>query len=116
MTKFSQIFKILTVAALIVVLVLSLRPSINMGGPANMDKILHLGAYAVLAGLARLGWPNLWGGLIFLLLAGYGIGIEILQHFMAFGRTGSLADTAANLTGAGLSLILFHIFWTRHQR
>lgn len=116
MTKFSLIFKLLTFAALMVVLVMSLRPSVNVGGPVHMDKIVHLGAYAVLAGLARLGWPRLWGGTLFLCLAVFGIGIEVAQHLMALGRTGSLADIIANLSGAALALIFFHIFWTRYQR
>ena len=116
MTKFTLIFKCLTIAALLTVLVMSLRPSAITGGPANIDKVLHLVAYGVLAGLARLGWPKLWGGTIFLGLAVFGIGIEIAQHLMPLGRTGSLADTAANLLGTALALIFFHIFWTRHQR
>lgn len=116
MTKFSLIFKILTIAALMTVLVMSLRPAVDMGGPAHMDKVVHLGAYGVLAGLARLGWPKLWDGSIFLGLALFGIGIEIAQHLMPLGRTGSFADTGANLLGAALALIFFHLFWTRHQR
>lgn len=116
MTLISHIFKGLTVLAIAVIVVMSLRPSVSMGGIAHIDKVLHLGAYAVLAGLARLGWPKLWGGWIFLTLAILGIGIEIAQHLMNLGRTGSLADIAANLIGAGLPLILFHIFWTRHHR
>jgi len=87
-----------------------------MGGIAHADKLLHFGAYAVLAGLARLGWPKLWGGWMFLGFAGFGIGIEIAQHTMSIGRTGSLADTAANLLGTALPLAIFHFFWTRHQR
>jgi len=87
-----------------------------MGGIPNIDKVAHLGAYAVLAGLARLGWPKLWGGWIFLVFAILGIGIEIAQHTMSMGRSGSLADTAANLLGTALPLIIFHYFWTRHQR
>ncbi len=114
MTKFSLIFKMLTIAALMTVLVMSLRPAVDMGGPVYMDKIMHLGAYAVLAGLARLGWPALWGGSIFLGLGLFGIGIEFAQHLMPLGRTGSLGDTAANLSGAALALVIFHFFWTRH--
>ncbi len=116
MTQYALIFKILTFAALTVILVMSLRPSVNMGSVLHMDKLVHLGAYAVLAGLVRFGWPKLWGGLIFLGLAIFGIGIELAQHYMAVGRTGSLADTLANILGAALALIIFHIFWTRHQR
>ena len=115
MTKISLLFRILTLAALGVVLVMSLRPSINVGSISHIDKLLHLGAYAVLAGLSRIGWPKIWGGWLFLFWAVFGIAIEILQHMMALGRTGSLADIFANLTGAGIALALFHILWTRHQ-
>jgi len=116
MTKYATAFKILTIAALAVILVMSLRPAVNLGSAAHMDKVAHLGAYAVLAGLARLGWPSLWGGIIFAALAVFGIGIELAQHFMDLGRTGSLADTLANMLGAALALIIFHVFWTRYQR
>lgn len=116
MEKFSHIFKVLTFAALATVLIMSLRPSIDVGSIPHTDKIVHLAAYGVLAGLARLGWPNLWGGTIFIGLALFGIGIEAAQHFMALGRTGSLADTLANMSGAALALIIFHIFWTRPRR
>lgn len=116
MTNYTRIFKILTLTALTVVLVMSLRPSVSVGGPANLDKLLHLVAYGVLGGLARLGWPKIWGGTLFLCLAGYGIAIEILQHVMAIGRTGSFADILANCLGAALALTFFHFFWTRHQR
>lgn len=116
MTFLSHIFKGLTLAALVLILVMSLRPSISVGGAAHMDKVLHFGAYAVLTGLARLGWPKLWGGWIFLFFAGFGIAIEIAQHMMSVGRTGSVADVVANLIGAALPLIFFHFIWTRHHR
>jgi VanZ family protein len=116
MTFLSHIFKCLTLLAICVIVVMSLRPSVSMGGIAHIDKVLHFAAYAGLAGLARLGWPKLWGGWIFLIFAILGIAIEIAQHMMNVGRMGSLGDVAANLIGAALPLILFHIFWTRHHR
>jgi len=87
-----------------------------MGGVQHMDKVIHLGAYAVLAGLARLGWLKLWGGFIFVGFAVLGPGIELAQHIMDVGRDGSFADVAANLLGAALPLLFFHFFWTRHHR
>ena len=116
MFKFSLLFKCLSIAALVVLLVMSLRPSVSLGEIAHIDKVWHLGAYALLSGLVRLGWPKLWGGLIFIGLAFFGIGIELAQHFMNLGRTGSIADVAANLTGTALPLIAFHFFWTRHHQ
>ena len=116
MFKFSLFFKGLTIVALSLVLVMSLRPSVSVGDMAHADKLMHLAAYAVLSGLARLGWPKLWGGLIFAGLAVFGIGIEIAQYFMHLGRTGSFADVIANLIGAALPLFIFHFVWIRHQR
>lgn len=116
MRLLSHIFKGLTVAAIIIILFMSLRPAVSMGSVPHIDKVMHFGAYAVLAGLARLGWPKLWGGWIFLFFAVLGIGIEIAQHLMSVGRTGSLGDTLANLCGAALPLILFHIVRSRHHR
>lgn len=116
MIRYSLIFKILTVTALATVLIMSLRPSVDLGSIPQTDKLVHFLAYGVLAGLVRLGWPKVWGGTIFLSLAIFGIGIELAQNFMAVGRHGSVADTLANLLGAALVLFLFHIFWTRHRR
>ena len=111
----SHFFKILTFAALAVILVMSLRPSVSFGDVPNMDKLVHFGAYAVLASLARFGWPKLWGGWIFLGLALFGIGIEIAQQTMNLGRTGSLADTLANVLGTAFPLLVFHFVRTRHR-
>ena len=116
MTKFSLLFKGLTFAALLVVLVMSLRPSVSIGDVPHADKLVHLAAYAVLSGLARLGWPKVWGGLIFAGLAVFGIGIEVAQHTMNLGRTGSIVDILANLLGTALPLVFFHYVWIRHQR
>lgn len=109
------IFRFLTIAALLTVTYMSLRPNLSTGGVPHADKLLHFGAYAVLAGMARLGWPRQWGGWIFLGLAVFGIAIELAQHTMDLGRTGSLADTIANLAGAAAALVFFHYFWTRHK-
>ena len=114
--KFSQLFQVMAIASLLIILIFSLRPLVDMGTIPHTDKAVHLVAYGVLAGLVRLGWPKLWGGTIFIGLALFGIGIEFAQHFMALGRTGSLADMLANMLGAALALIIFHIFWTRHRR
>lgn len=116
MFKFPLLYKCLSIAALAVVLVMSLRPAVSLGDITHIDKIWHLGTYAVLSTLVRLGWPKLWGGLIFISLSLFGIGIEFAQHFMNLGRTGSIADAAANLIGVAIPLILLHFFWTRHYR
>jgi len=109
-------FRFLTIISLLIITYMSLQPAIPSGNIPYFDKLMHLGAYAVLAGLWRLGWPKFWGGWIFLGLAIFGIAIEFAQHMMGLGRTGSIADAVANMSGAGLALIVFHFLWTRHRR
>lgn len=115
MTPITHLFKGLTLTALAVILVMSLRPSVSLGNVPNMDKLAHFGAYAILASLSRLSWPKLWGGWIFLGLGLFGVGIEIAQQTMNLGRTGSLADTLANLLGLAFPLLIFHFVRIRHQ-
>lgn len=62
------------------------------------DKLWHLLTFAVLAFLADAGWPDkAFDALKYLPLMAYGLGIEILQHFIPnrfFGWDDLLADAA----------------------
>lgn len=109
----TRLFQILTLLAILVILYMSLRPGVSTGGIQHADKLMHLLAYALMAGLARLGWPSLWGGWIVLGFIAMGVAIELAQHFMALGRTGSLADGLANAAGALLAICLFHSYRRR---
>ncbi len=70
-----------------------------------MDKLIHAGAYAVLTAGLVFAWPKRSLLIIFCISVGFGAIIEVLQHTVATGRTGSLADAAANGVGA-LAIIL----------
>lgn len=81
------------------------------GGPAfdlfglPLDKVLHAGAYATLAGLLAYaalprGWPALVG--VALAASAYGAGIEVVQAFLP-RRTFDLLDLAANGIGATIA-------------
>lgn len=109
----TRIFQILTILTLIFILYMSFRPSVSTGGVEHADKVLHLLAYGFVAGLARLGWPREWGGWIVLFLVSIGVSIEIGQHIMALGRTGSIGDALANATGVLLAVIIFHFIRRR---
>lgn len=74
-----------------------------------MDKVQHFIAYGVLTGLVGLGWPKIRP---FFLVFGaffFGIGIEIAQGLGGYGRTASVLDALANLTGAAAAGLFFFI-------
>ena len=70
-----------------------------------LDKVLHAGAYATLAGLlAYAALPRGWPALLAVALAAtaYGAGIEVVQTFLP-RRTFDLLDLAANGVGAAVA-------------
>jgi len=67
------------------------------------DKLNHIFAFFVLSLLADFSFPeNKFFPAIFLLLMSYGLGIEIIQHFLPY-RMFSLLDVTADAVG----IILF---------
>lgn len=98
-----------TVALVVAVTVLSLRPMPELPIPsaALSFKVHHFIAYAMLALPAALARPRRWP-LLLLLIAGWGGVIEILQPH--FGRSGAVFDAAVNMagvaTGAAIATLL----------
>ena len=109
----TRIFQFLAISTTLAVIILSLRPSLPSIEVPNSDKLMHFLAYGVLAGLTRLGWPRLWGGLIVIGFILLGVGLEFGQYLMAQGRTASIADAFANSVGAILAVTLYHIYHRR---
>ena len=109
----TRIFQFLAISTTLAVIILSLRPSLPSIEVPNSDKLMHFLAYGVLAGLTRLGWPRLWGGLIVIGFILLGVGLELGQYLMAQGRTASIADALANSVGAILAVTLYHIYHCR---
>ena len=104
------VFKGLSVIFAVIIIHESL---ISVGpGPKiqHFDKLMHAFAYASLTGALRLGWPVIWGGFLILGAGALGIGLEYAQAAFVTGRTGSLADGAANLFGVCLALMVLHPF------
>lgn len=96
----SRVSLILGIFAVLIVTYESLTPTLSLPSITHMDKIMHFVAYAGLAGLFTLGCPRIKPILICLSVIGFGALIEILQHIMALGRSGSLLDGLANTGGA----------------
>jgi len=89
---------------------------------AQMDKLAHGAAYALLGFLLAVGFFRLLRAplkikLISVVLAGAGLGIldEIHQIFVP-GRTPDLLDIAADLAGAVLGLLLFRWVFQKKRR
>ena len=72
------------------------------------DKLVHFAFYFLLSGLAIMAYaegkkvhPTLTVALTIMLLASfYGVGVEVLQEKMDYGREGDIYDAIANTIGA----------------
>ena len=78
----------------------SSQPGSSVGLPPPWDKLAHLTAYAVLAGLLRAGGLN--PAAAFLIAALYGVSDEWHQSFVA-GRDANPGDWLADALGAALA-------------
>ncbi len=75
------------------------------------DKFLHASAYVVL----MISWlmyttyapRKVKDGLLFIILAVFGIIIELLQGSLTQSRTGDFLDVIANITGLIIGLLIF---------
>lgn len=99
----------LALALLLIALVFGLADSSLATGALNfqapLDKLLHAGVYAAIAGLLwGAGIFRSWHGL-WLLVVGIGIVDELLQRSIA-GRESSLSDLGADVVGVTLGLWL----------
>ena len=105
------------IAWLIFIIYASLSPSDKVPELSfipHFDKIAHFCMYF---GLSFLLVPIVLNKhkllrnylLVFIIAAGIGIVFELLQYYMAIGRTSSVYDEIANATGAITGIIAYHI-------
>jgi VanZ family protein len=103
--------RVLFLTALVLISDLALQPGHafppDLFGP---DKVQHVLAFMALTVLARMGWPSIHGGVIFVVLMGYGVGIEIAQSQPWVGRTSSMADIVADGVGILVAFVGLWIF------
>ncbi|MDR6990426.1 VanZ family protein [Luteimonas sp. 3794] len=95
----------LWIAAIAIVVVLSLAPSVPVPDVPNSDKLHHFLAYFALAAAAvqlYARWPALLGAGIGLVLLG--IGLEYAQGALTDTRTQDPADALANTLGVIVGL------------
>ena len=98
-------FQLLLAAALAFVTWQALTPAPPLQ-PQVSDKLLHAGAFVLLAWLADFGWPDADYGLPKALpLLGYGAAIELAQSGIA-ARTAEWGDLAADAAGLAIYALL----------
>ena len=85
------------------VLVLALSPQFRP--PDGLDKAAHAMAFAVLAGLAYIGWPSRRAVWLCSLIAA-GPVLDALQLFVPGRQGADLGDMAANVLGVVLGAVL----------
>ncbi len=111
-----SLFKRLAPVWLLIISVLfflpgSALPNDGLFGIPHFDKYVHFGFFALLVFLWRFYFhPSVRFTYLLLLLAfGYGLGVELIQHYLIVNRSFDLGDVLADMLGtiAGLT------FWTR---
>ena len=71
------------------------------------DKLVHLGFFAVLLFLWRFSFGPHRKNTFFLLLAafGYGLAVEVVQHYLIINRSFDMADVVADMSGAVIGVL-----------
>jgi len=101
------VFRISLAAAVSGILILATTPLQYPVISGINDKLNHIFAFFILSLLANFSFPEKkFFVAIFLPLLGYGLTIEIIQHFLPY-RMFSLFDVAADAIGIGLYKISF---------
>lgn len=101
-------WRLLFWAALIFAFVMAVMPHPPRLPGEPDDKIQHIIAFAVLAGLGRVGYPVIAGTRLLVGLSLYGAAIELAQLYPPLGRDGSVLDWVADTASVGAVLLLFH--------
>jgi VanZ family protein len=109
-------FKQLAVVWLVVISILfflpgSALPNEGLFGIPHFDKYVHMGFFALLVFLWRFYFrkENRYTYLLFALACGYGLAVELIQHYLIVNRSFDLGDVVADLFGAAIGLYT----WTR---
>ncbi|WP_245454992.1 hypothetical protein [Mesorhizobium sp. M9A.F.Ca.ET.002.03.1.2] len=97
---------------LLALLPVRLSPDIGWALTVHQDKLNHAAAFAVLAVLGSLGWPEHKARLI-VLLAFTGAAIELLQGAQLIGRDMDGFDLVADCAGMAFGLTIAG--WTKRR-
>ena len=100
-------FRVAFYAAVAIAVIAALAPSPEFEPSfRNVDKVQHMAAFAVLAGLARFGFPAASQWRIIERLSFLGAGIEVLQSIPALHRDCDAWDWAADTLAATVAVVV----------
>ena len=100
-------FRIAFFAAVAVAVIAALAPSpVFEPSFRNGDKVQHMAAFAVLAGLARFGFPDVSQWRIVERLSFLGAAIEVFQSIPALHRDCDVWDWAADTLAATVAVVV----------
>jgi VanZ family protein len=101
-------------AVLVSLLVLFLPASGVPSAPPGVDKLVHLGVFAL------LGFTGRWAGVpplpLVLALAGYAGVSEVLQGLLPIGRSPEVLDAVVDCVGVSLGVALHELVVRRARR
>jgi VanZ family protein len=102
------------VAVLVSLVVLFLPASGVPSAPPGVDKLVHLGVFAL------LGLTGRWAGVpplpLVLALAGYAGLSEVLQGILPIGRSPEVLDAVIDCVGVSLGIALHEVLTRRARR
>ena len=81
-------------------------PSASIG---HFDKIMHFVSYFTLTGFWALAFRGRHLTATVAAMALMGLGLEVAQHVMELGRTGSIWDASANFAGCVLAAFTVNV-------
>ena len=105
----ARLFKALLYAALLFALVMAGLPQAPSLPGSPSDKLLHIGAFGVLAVFAAAAYPAARLVTVFVCLVCFGGLIEVLQMLPGTQRTASWLDLLADAIAVGSTLFLIHL-------
>ena len=98
--------RLVLVLALLMITSMALTPTPGEVQQSVNDKLGHALAFLLLAFLVHTSWPRIqFGWRQFSALLGYGLALEVAQHFIP-NRYFSLLDLLADLAGIALYILM----------
>ncbi len=93
-----------------IILVKSLTPALPGLSISHADKYIHVLAYLVLGLVTLPALPRIRPILVWLGVAGFGVGVEVMQGVVNTGRSADIYDGIANALGALLAIGVWMLF------
>lgn len=113
MSRLRYALALLVVGFILVMTLLPNAPAPSLPDIANVDKLMHAGAWGLLALVTFAPFFRSRALLCWLVLVAYGAAIEVLQSFVP-PRSADVWDAVADAIGAALGVGVM-LLWQRHR-